>query len=632
MRLCAKLAGSGIFAVLLAAMLLIPTVFADIAKASTGWYDSSWQYRKKITVDSTKVPSDQTDFPLLVNLPSDADLANDALNDGDDILFSSANGTKLSHEIESFNGTSGQLVAWVRVPNLSSSTDTEIYLYYGNPSASNQEDITGTWDSNFVAVWHLKENPAGTPPQVLDSTANNHDGTTEGSWDPSKQVSGLIDGSLHFNSGIDKVKVGTFDIVAGGSGDDGITMETWFYSHEKKDGRLISKATSTSNNDHWWMLNALKIGDEYRLRFRLKTDGNTTELHSDKGNTVPLNQWVYAAATYDSSDMYIFQDATIVGDKSETGTISTDNSVKVAIGNQPPGAGSRLYKGLITEVRISNIARSQSWIQTCHNNYSSPSTFYSLGIEETQLMLPTVSTDNATQVEETTATLHGTLTNDGGESCQYRFEYGTTSGEPYGSNTGWTGSITTGQTFSANLTSLSKGTKYYFRAQANNSAGTDNGTELGFLTKPDPPASFIASVAGSTQIDLSWTKGDGANNTMILRKTGGYPADRNDGFQVYFDTGTSVSDTGLSANTTYHYKSWSELSGSQQWSDGFAATIATTGSGTPTPTPTPTPPPTAVGGTIFPVDKVRILAPWLILLFFLALGTIAALIPLRKRF
>ncbi|MFC2007926.1 DUF2341 domain-containing protein [Chloroflexota bacterium] len=613
----------GLIRLVLVAVLVLPVIGVSSARASPGWYDTDWQYRKKITINSANVTANLTDFPVLINLSSDSDLASDAQNDGDDILFTAADETtKLSHEIEKFNDSTGELVAWVRIPSLSATTDTEIYMYYGYASAANQEDVTGVWDSHYVAVWHLKEDPSGSAPQMADSTSNSHDGTTHGSWSSSNQVTGLIDGSLDFNSGYDKVKVGTFDVVAGGSADDGITLETWFYSHEVRDGRFISKASGTDTNQHWWMLNALEEGSEYRLRFRLKTAGTTTLLLADPGNTVPLDQWVYAAATYDGSNMRIYQDASQVSSTAKSGTISTHSNIKVAVGNQPPGAGSRRFDGLITEVRVSDIARSTGWIETSNNNYNSPSAFYTLGAEAEQALLPTVTTDNATLVEETTATLHGTITDDGGEAGQYRFEYGTVSGGPYSNNTGWTGSITTGQPFSANVTGLGKGTKYYFRAQTKNSAGTGSGAELDFLTKPDAPVTFSASTAGDTQINLSWTKGDGAVRTMVRGKIGSSPTDRSDGYQVYFDTGTSVSDTSLTPGTTYYYKSWSEVTGSQQWSDGFAATsTTTTGGGGP---------PTAVGGTVFKVDKTRVLAPWFILFSLAALAMGNVVFRLRK--
>jgi len=242
-----------------------------------------------------------------------------------------------------------------------------------------------------------------------------------------------------------------------------------------------------------------------------------------------------------------------------------------------------------------------------------------------QIILPTVTTGNATLVEESTATLHGTVTGDGSEACQYRFQYGTSPGS-YTYDTGWTGSKTTGQSFSADITGLDEGTKYYFRAQAKNSAGTASGTELNFLTKPEPPvnATFTASAAGDTQINLTWTKGEGAWKTLIRRDTEGYPADRNAGFQVYFDTGTSVSDTGLSPGTTYYYRAWSYVTGSEQWSDGYRDASATT-------TGEPPVPPVAVGGTILEVNKVQVLTPWLCLFVVVSLAVGGVVVRLTRK-
>ena len=95
------------------------------AYADPGWYDANWAYRKQITFtsDSAKIPSTQSYFPALISLSSDSDLAADAQDDGDDILFTSSDGTtQLDHEIEEFDGGTGQLVAWVEVPSLSTGT------------------------------------------------------------------------------------------------------------------------------------------------------------------------------------------------------------------------------------------------------------------------------------------------------------------------------------------------------------------------------------------------------------------------------------------------------------------------------------------------------------------------------
>jgi hypothetical protein len=132
----------------------------------SNWYNPAWNYRKKISIDHTKVDANLINFPVLVNLSSDQELSTNSQDDCDDILFTSSDGlTKLSHEIESFNDENGELIAWVNVPELSPSTDTDIYLYYGNPTCANQEDITNVWDNNFRMVQHMDDAPpiAGGP-------------------------------------------------------------------------------------------------------------------------------------------------------------------------------------------------------------------------------------------------------------------------------------------------------------------------------------------------------------------------------------------------------------------------------------------------------------------------------------
>jgi hypothetical protein len=149
---------------------------------------------------------------------------------------------------------------------------------------------------------------------------------------------------------------------------------------------------------------------------------------------------------------------------------------------------------------------------------------------------------------------------------------------------------------------------------------------LTFLTKPDGPApgSFIATASSDTAIELSWVKGEGALRTMIRRQTGSYPDGVNEGDEVYFDTGITVIDTGLSPGTTYYYRAWSEVTGSQQWSDGYAEAFATTG-GT-------LPPPRTVGGEIYPVNKLYLLVSMFGqgLLMLLALSGIGSIIYVLK--
>ena len=299
--------------------------------------------------------------------------------------------------------------------------------------------------------------------------------------------------------------------------------------------------------------------------------------------------------------------------------IATNNDTATWVFKGPDGTAGTYYTSNGTTIwsghNSDRYIKYKAFLSTTDTNITPILNDISITLSQ-HIVLPSASTSDATQVEETTATFHGGVTDDGHEACQYRFEYGTVSGN-YNLNTGWTGNLTTGQTFSVDVTGLGKGTKYYLRAQVKNSAGIGTGDEFNFLTKPDPPinTTFTATAASDTQINLSWTKGEGAQRTLVVRKTGGYPADRNDGVPVYFDTGTSFSDTGLTPETMYYYGAWSEVTGSQQWSDGFRTATATTA---PTPIPTPTPP-VAVGGVVYPINKAQVLAPWL------AVGSVLAL-------
>lgn len=76
----------------------------------------------------------------------------------------------------------------------------------------------------------------------------------------------------------------------------------------------------------------------------------------------------------------------------------------------------------------------------------------------------------ATDITSTSATLWGRIEDDGGCRCQYRFRYRADS-ESENVYTNWTGSVTTGETFSQTISGLKPDSKYYFSIQAKNSGG-----------------------------------------------------------------------------------------------------------------------------------------------------------------
>ena len=83
------------------------------SEAFADWYDSSWEHRKKITISlNTVISSDLDNFPVLVST-IDTDLIQTTESDGTDIVFTTSDGkTLLDYEIEKFDQSTGELVAW----------------------------------------------------------------------------------------------------------------------------------------------------------------------------------------------------------------------------------------------------------------------------------------------------------------------------------------------------------------------------------------------------------------------------------------------------------------------------------------------------------------------------------------
>ena len=174
-----KIVNSGkvVIRALLALLLLLGLTTPALAEDNAGWWNKDWSYRKAVTIDSS--PSGvNSSGPIgrtvvLVRLHSGNFSFADAMPNGADIRFvDSDNKTPLAFHVDHFDAGVGIATVWVSVPNLNGGEKRQIWLYFGNKSAPVGADEKGTYDPDFMAVYHFSDNP-GTPP--LDSTANaNH--------------------------------------------------------------------------------------------------------------------------------------------------------------------------------------------------------------------------------------------------------------------------------------------------------------------------------------------------------------------------------------------------------------------------------------------------------------------------
>ena len=112
------------------------------------------------------------------------------------------------------------------------------------------------------------------------------------------------------------------------------------------------------------------------------------------------------------------------------------------------------------------------------------STYYAKNIISftTTSGMPTVTTDNVTNITSTTAKCGGNVTNSGGHTVTSRGICWNTMGSPDLNDPHTTNGSGTGM-FTSNMTNLAVGTTYYVRAYATNSHGTRYGSEVPFTTR-----------------------------------------------------------------------------------------------------------------------------------------------------
>jgi len=301
-------------------------------------------------------------FPVLVST-ADNDLQVKAQDDGDDILFMDGIGVanKLYHEIEHYDGSTGEFVAWVNIPSVSHDEDTVLYMYYGNPGCSSQQVPERVWDSNYLAVWHLET--------LSDSTNNDYDFSNNGA---SSGQTGKIGNCYGFDSTYSEY---LYHPTLLDNGYNKLTVEIWFKRTFADPYRyIISKENVNSDNRF-----GIAIPDNNRFRGFVKCSG--TQASSDSSSIVSQDEWYYGALVYSSGNpIHVY-----LNDSYTTSGNSPGNVLAGTHKNFVAGCCwdiNFFFDGYIDEIRISDNARSVEWITTTYNNQDDLSNFLSFGPEE----------------------------------------------------------------------------------------------------------------------------------------------------------------------------------------------------------------------------------------------------------
>lgn len=362
---------------------------------TTPWYVPSFQYRMPLTVSSSQVDANLVNFPVFVSLTdSNFQNTNKVQADGDDIVFVQ-NGLVLDHETARFDQSLGKLEAWVRM-NLSSSTDTSLTMYYGNPIIGSCESRTAVWANGYEAAWHLDENftDEGTSGIHEDSTSGEYDGTQGGNY--------FAPGIASYAQDLD----GTDDSIAIADvqnldplGD--VLISGWFYLDTSFDGTSDTQLIIGKHLDDENTMHLVLAGSDYNSpgsapsgSMVFKTEYSNDQLYKWTQTTSWSSGWHHFAVFMDAdnpSNNQIYVNGADDTSSSSWGSASSMNIAYSAgwgigggsIDTYNIDSGTEAYfNGYLDEFRIATNARSSGWISTAYNNQDDPNSFVQKFSEE----------------------------------------------------------------------------------------------------------------------------------------------------------------------------------------------------------------------------------------------------------
>jgi hypothetical protein len=372
--------GIGIIGLVTAGLVYLNTR-GDVEGVHAGWYNDNWSYRKQIVINSDYVTGDLTDFPVLISF-TDAQVASHTQSTGGDIIFIDSEGKKLSHEIESFaTSSTGAFVGWVKIPQLSSTDDTVINMYYGNAGVSDQQDTANVWSDDYLAVWHLASGDVSA--STTDSSMSGNDGSPYNTANAT--TTGKINSAFTFDGNSDYIKMGKRDIY-----DD-------IY-----EGTISAWAKWTPNSSFDEITNSRSDTNTAEFEFAMYNNNRFEIWTSDQCNpggefeaytTVSSpSEWHYLVYTTDSSGNSFYVD----GDKQTATYVTGASTTNYFFGHCDTGTSTyyiaaipgsvsiiEYFPGIIDEVRYSSKLQSAAYIKTSYNNQNSPTTFLSVQAEET---------------------------------------------------------------------------------------------------------------------------------------------------------------------------------------------------------------------------------------------------------
>lgn len=330
--------------------------------------------RKKITFDGTKVTEPQKDFPAWIEL-DDAEIAARAQADGRDIYFTSEDGkATLDHELQLVDRPNHRFAAWVRIPNLTSTT--AIYVNYGDPIGAPGAKPADVFKASFAAVWHLDDaNPATA---IADATGQRA-GTPHLTAATTRATARLGSGLAFTGGANDRVE---FTNPLSGSNVHTISAWVALPNNLNHTASIIAMGTPEGGKARWLHGHYAQTGQTSLAAGFYQPDFFPSPSENLDGAGLTYVVWVFEGG---NKRNHLYRNGVEIA----AGTFTANGNAINTQGNDgsfgyapaPNYGPNNAFEGTIDELRIATVVRSASWIATEYANQRADAQFFTVGPE-----------------------------------------------------------------------------------------------------------------------------------------------------------------------------------------------------------------------------------------------------------
>ena len=332
---------------------------------------SGYSQYQKLTLDSSKIDSDLSHFPLPIPLGTavgltDADVTDIFDEVGSDYLkiaVTMADGdTQLYVEVEQWDAANEKALLWVSRDTwtIASASDTEIYLYFDSTAADNTGYVgtpgsrSEVWNSDFAAVYTMAQDPAGGTDSIIDSTSNANHGTPNGGMGSSNLVDADIGKAIQFDGADDYISIDLTGV------NQGFSVAAKVYADASSQANWSPFVLAKSNES--WYSWALRVDNSNRYQLAVSYDGNNW-IGATDGSNISSGVWVCLTGTYESADsgLTLYKDGASI----DTNTLpGSRNSHDIGTVFGLYSDTTSYWYGKIAEIRIcSGVVLTGAWIK-----------------------------------------------------------------------------------------------------------------------------------------------------------------------------------------------------------------------------------------------------------------------------